>query len=81
MGTLRTNLSARTDLGYYVQLFKPPSVGDAWPDRVSLTAKLMVAPNHRSGRLAVRLAREMYAFGAADGVEYDIIECNAHLAA
>jgi predicted GNAT family N-acyltransferase len=79
VGTLRTNLSSRADLGYYVQLFKLPSVGDAWPDRVSLTTKLMVAPSHRSGRLAVRLAREMYAFGEANGVEYDIIDCNAHL--
>jgi hypothetical protein len=79
VGTLRTNFSSRTDLGYYVELFGLASLGAAWPEHVSLTTKLMVAPSHRCGRLAIRLAREMYAYGEAGGVQFDIIDCNAHL--
>ena len=79
VGTLRTNLSNRTDLGYYVDLFRLSGLGPAWPDHVSLTTKLMVAPDHRCGRLAIRLARTIYNWGAVNGVDCDIIDCNAHL--
>jgi len=79
VGTLRTNRASLTSLGYYIDLFQLLSLGPAWPDHVTLTTKLMVAPSHRSGRLAIRLAREMYRYGSERGVRVDIIDCNAHL--
>jgi pyrroloquinoline quinone (PQQ) biosynthesis protein C len=79
VGTLRTNRASLTSFGYYIDLFQLHSLGAAWPNHVTLTTKLMVAPSHRCGRLAIRLAREMYRFGREHGVRVDIIDCNAHL--
>lgn len=79
VGTLRTNHATRTDLGYYIDLFRLSQQGPAWPGGLTLTTKLMVAANHRGGSLAVRLAREMYRYGTDTGVQVDIIDCNAHL--
>lgn len=79
LGTLRTNFARETDLGYYVRLFQLDSVGDAFPSQVSLTTKLMIRPELRSGTLAVRLACAVYRFGLEQGIHHDFIDCNAHL--
>lgn len=79
LGTLRTNFARETDLGYYVSLFRLDSVGAAFPHRVSLTTKLMIRPDLRSGTLAFRLASAVYRYGLEQGIEHDFIDCNPHL--
>ncbi len=79
VGTLRTNFARETDLGYYTWLFGLTSVGGAHPAAVSLTTKLMIVPELRSGTLAVRLALAVYDFGGARGIRHDFIDCNPHL--
>lgn len=79
VGTLRTNFAGETDLGYYVRLFELDSVGNAFPSKVSLTTKLMVRRELRSGTLAVRMACAVYRFGLENGIRHDFIDCNPHL--
>lgn len=79
LGTLRTNFARETHLGYYVPLFRLDSVGASFPTKVSLTTKLMIRPELRSGTLAVRLASAVYRFGLEQGIEHDFIDCNPHL--
>lgn len=79
VGTLRTNFARETDLDYYPELFGMDSVGDAFPEAVSLTTKLMVAPAMRSSSLAVRLALAVFRLGLSCGIRHDFIDCNAHL--
>lgn len=79
VGTARTNFAGETDLGYYVDLFNLRAAGAAFPHAVSLTTKLMIRRELRSGTLAVRLARALFELGQASGIRHDFIDCNAHL--
>lgn len=79
VGTVRANFGGETDLGYYGELFRMSEVGAAYPSRVSLTTKFMVAPAFRSGTLAVRIAACIFDFGCGRGIQHDFLDCNAHL--
>ncbi len=79
VGTVRTNFGGETDLGYYAGLFRMESAGASFPERVSLTTKMMIVPRLRSGTLAVRLAQAIFDFGRDGGIRRDFIDCNAHL--
>lgn len=79
VGTVRSNYGRDTDFGYYVDLYQMRSVGRSYPDRVSITTKLMVAPEYRRGTLGARLCSKAYAQNLADGILFDFIDCNPHL--
>lgn len=79
VGTARTNFAGETDLGYYVDLFNLRAAGPDFPRGVSLTTKLMIRRELRSGTLAVRMATALYQFGRTRGIGHDFIDCNAHL--
>lgn len=79
VGTLRANLARETDLSYYPELFSMDVVGSAFPGAVSLSTKFMIAPEHRAGTLAVRMARVFYELGRAHGIRFDFLDCNEHL--
>lgn len=79
VGTVRTNFARDTDFGYYRELYGMECVGEAFPEHVSITTKLMVAPRERSSTLAHRLCTKLYCFGLAEGILFDFIDCNPHL--
>lgn len=81
IGTARANYVRDTDLGYYRELLGFDSIPDSELSRASITTKLMVSPEHRSGTLATRLALAVFNYGRALGIRYDFIDCNPHLEA
>lgn len=78
-GTARMNFVRDSDLGYYGELLGFDAIPSAELSRSSVTTKLMVGPEHRSGTLATRLALAVFAHGRSNGIRHDYIDCNAHL--
>lgn len=79
VGTVRVNLAAECELGLYVELYRLRELGAIFPNRVSITTKLMVAPEYRRTPLALKLALACYKYASARGVEIDAIDCNPPL--
>ena len=79
VGTVRLNYGSDTDFGYYTGLYGMECVGSIFPQRVSITTKLMVTPELRGGTLGCRLAIATYRDALRDGVLFDFIDCNPHL--
>jgi hypothetical protein len=79
VGTVRFNVAAATDTGYYDDLYSLDVVGPQYSAHTSLTTKLMVAKTHRNLKLAVSLACTLYRDGKKAGMEFDFIDCNDHL--
>jgi GNAT superfamily N-acetyltransferase len=78
-GTLRTNFGGESCFDDYHDLYGMDCLGDFPRERVSITTKLMVRPEHRRGTLGMRLAHEVYRFGLQRGILVDFIDCNAPL--
>jgi hypothetical protein len=81
VGTVRSNYGCDTDFGYYEELYAMRCVGGSFPLRVSITTKLMVAPERRSSTVAARLAMAAYRDGLNSGILFDFIDCNPHMEA
>lgn len=82
VGAIRNNASVDGNLGEYEKFYEMQQVGkDEHPAKTSITTRLMIAPEHRRGRLAVRLASASYAVGLKRGVRWNFIDCNEHLVA
>lgn len=79
VGTVRLNFGSDTDFGYYVNLYSMECVGSSFPERVSITTKLMVSRELRGGTLGCRLAMATYRDALAWGILFDFIDCNPHL--
>lgn len=79
IGTFRVNLAKESDLGYYVELYQMPSVGESYPNHTSIITKLLVANNYRCGRLATRLCQAAHIFGMEKKLKFNFIDCNQHL--
>lgn len=79
VGTVRSNYGCNTDFGCYEEFYQLRRAGDSYPDRVSITTKLMVAPAHRQGTLGARLSMATYRDGITNGILFDFIDCNPHL--
>lgn len=79
VGTVRYNLGSEGGFDYYEELYGLRSFGPFFPDHVSITTKLMVAPECRRSTLALRLASECYRGGAERGSMFDVIDCNPPL--
>ena len=79
VGTVRFNIAAATDTGYYADLYSLDVVAPYYSAHTSLTTKLMVAKTHRNLKLAVSLACTLYRDGKVAGMEFDFIDCNDHL--
>ena len=61
VGTVRRNFGSTCDLGYYPELCEMAVyAGDAYPKRVSITTKMLVASEHRSTLLPTRMGIEAY---------------------
>lgn len=79
VGTVRVNLGSEGDLGAYTELYRLRELGGMFPNRVSITTKLMVAPEYRRTPLALKLALACYRYASEVEVEVDAIDCNPPL--
>jgi N-acyl-L-homoserine lactone synthetase len=79
VGTLRTNFLRDGNIGEYATLYGIAGQSPAERSVTSVTARLMIVPEYRSGTLAVRLARAVYEFGLASNIESDYLDCNPPL--
>lgn len=79
VGTFRVNLAKESDLGYYVELYRMPSVGESYPNHTSIITKLIVDQNHRFGKLTTRLCQAAYIFGMEHEIKFNFIDCNEPL--
>jgi hypothetical protein len=77
VGTVRVNLGKEGDLGIYEELYRLRELGSLFPNRVSITTKLMVAPEYRHTPLAIELALACYKY--ATDADADAIDCNPPL--
>jgi hypothetical protein len=81
VGTVRINFSRTSDIGYYGDFYAMTSVGDDHPAHTSINTRLMIAPEFRKSRLALKMAIASYEFGAPKGIKWNFVDCNDHLVA
>lgn len=81
VGTVRANLLADGDVGPYRELYGLDLLSPRETQRTSVTTRMMVLPSVRRGRVAQELAVALYSFALSRGLQYDYIDCNAHLIA
>lgn len=79
VGTVLSTYSSQSDFGYYNELYKLPVSSSSEMTKISITNKLIIAPEYRSTLLAFRLSVETYRKGLADGILRNYIDCNEHL--
>lgn len=78
VGTVRINFRKEGDLEceelYEMERFKP-----FYPNRVSMTTKLMVREAYRNSSVAARLIVAVYEHARREKIQFDFIDCNPHL--
>lgn len=79
VGTVRFNIGVDENFGLYEELYRLREFDRFYPSSVSITTKLMVAPDYRHSMLPLRLAVRSYVSGIAFGCAFDCIDCNKHL--
>ncbi len=79
VGTYRINLSSKSELGYYEDIYQMNWAGQFHPSHTSISTKLMVSQHYRGSTLPVRIAIEAYRWARQHQVEFDFIDCNDHL--
>jgi predicted GNAT family N-acyltransferase len=76
VGSVRVNLAAESDFGEYADLHGVGRLGPYYPGRVCMTTKLVLQPEYRGGRTAVRLAQAcMDLVANPHGMRFDLIDC------
>lgn len=75
IGTARMQLGTQAMFGDYIDLFNMKAFGSFFPDKASLTTKLMVDPAYRGSSVAVRLAKRLFAEALNRGISFDFICC------
>lgn len=79
VGTVRTNIGRESGFGEYEDLYTLRRFGPYFPECVSVTTKLIVDRAYRHGSVAARLVQGIYDCGIANGVRFDVIDCNTPL--
>lgn len=79
IGTIRSNYARHSDLEYYADLYQLKSVGTDYPQKVSITTKLMLSSHYRNTGVVNSIVTAAYQAGLYDGIEYDFIDTNTHL--
>src|ERR1700722_15434061 len=79
IGAIRNNAAEDGPLGQYEAFYDMRVVGDDHPTGTSITTRLMLAPEHRRGPLAIRLATASYQIGLEKNIRWNFIDCNSHL--
>ena len=76
IGSLRTNYARNGGLESCADLYALRDFGDLYPERLSITNKLVIRREWRGSPAAFRLARACYQKGVADGILVDVIYCD-----
>lgn len=79
VGVLRVNFPRTSDICFYEDFLDLESVGHFHPSNTSICTRLMVASARRGTSLALRLSKASYAFGLANRVRFNFIDCNTSL--
>jgi predicted GNAT family N-acyltransferase len=78
IGTVRTNFLRECEIGEYNQFYNTATLGGRVRS-CSITTRLMIDPNWRKGRFALRISQWIYQFALERDVTVDLIDCNAPL--
>jgi hypothetical protein len=81
IGTVRFNVGVDQHFGIYTNLYHLQLFSPFFPEKVSITTKLMISPHFRGSSLALSLATVCYARGLDLGTCFDFIDCNPPLVA
>jgi hypothetical protein len=79
VGSVRTNFARHGSMDMYDDFYQVRSAGEAYPDGVSITTKLMVDPDERGGAAGAFLAMMVYRHNIEQAITHDFIDCNDHL--
>jgi hypothetical protein len=79
VGIVRINFPRDSDVGVYNDFYAMSTVGDDHPAHTSINTRLMIAPNFRKTRLALKMAIASYEYGTPKGIKWNFIDCNDHL--
>jgi GNAT superfamily N-acetyltransferase len=79
VGTARSNVVARSELGVYDRLYGLDALSPGERAVTTITTRFMVERERRGTLLAVQLARSLFERGAAQGITTDYIDCNEPL--
>ena len=79
IGTVRFNVGVDENFGLYEGLYRLREFEAFYPSSVSITTKLMVAPDYRYSVLPLQLAVRSYKVAVSLGAAFDCIDCNRHL--
>lgn len=79
VGTQRLSVGNRGHFGEYASLYKMREFGQYWPERLSISSRLMVSPEYRRTTVPMQLAITCYKLALGAGVVFDFMDCNEHL--
>lgn len=79
VGTLRINFLREGDIGEYNSFYGLEELTERERAVTSITTRLMIEKEYRSGTLAVRLSKAVFAFALRHQIETDFIDCNPPL--
>jgi hypothetical protein len=79
VGCIRWNGGQHTDFGEYVSLYDMRRAEPCFPERCSVTTKLMISPKYRRLRVGVDLCVAAFSHALGLGVVCDFMDCNPHL--
>jgi hypothetical protein len=79
VGTARFNVGVDDSFGVYKDLYRLRSFGSFYPSSLSMTTKLIVAPEYRRSTLPLQLSVFCYKQGLPLGPVFDFIDCNPPL--
>ena len=79
VGTARFNVGVNESFRFYTDLYQLRSFGPFFPRHISITSKLMVAPEYRRSFLPRQLSVCCYVHGLRLGTAFDFIDCNSPL--
>ena len=80
VGTARSNYARKSDLGYYVELYKKSEIAkDAHPLYTSICTKFMVIQNQRRKGIGLGLMQAHYSQMLIDRIKFDFIDCEPQM--
>lgn len=79
VGTVRSNFGPDSDFGIFSSLHRMHELGHLYPSKVSLTSKLIVHKQYRTGKIALALSRTIFKIAVKHGIAVDFIDCQPKL--
>jgi GNAT superfamily N-acetyltransferase len=79
VGTVRRNLLDDPSTGYYEELYRTHLFDMRRADKLAITTKLMVLPQHQGSSVAMQLLCGFAEFEFREGIVCNIMDCNDYL--